>query len=656
MTPLTQPTESEQARRRKNAATFVEEMACTKGFFACAVCAHTFGLYELQTISLVNLASCGSLGPLPESKLQGETLSEGMMLCHNGLMAQDDIQSARLCEECLDQLHEGHAPGVALNGNHNIGTVPNALQGLTFLETLYIALCLPLEYIVSFSDLGTAMLSLKITPRAQTCAVTHCTLPLRNHDVQRMVLLDWHLEKSTTLPSLMQLTIRKARVVEALEWLQSNNPFYENVALDTDRVQQLPEDGLPDWIAQQVEERAKTLLLDGAFDHYKDFPLVDDDTFAKAFPHIFPHGHVPFKLAAAGGAREMGKWAATHNSKRFDNQPGFFHLLLETRQHDEVAIVAAQIPGQVEGTCWGVRLKYLNVLLAKVIGADITGAVLHSKADGISARRAPAQRHRHIPQLLFGREPTYGGTQSGMFGKTLAFLATVEHRVANTLALRMVLWTDNVHPTTMGCYTRAVYNRVYSGEECNRKIENGNILKRCATERASHLFKWHPMGSAEGLLVQHEQEIFYNAFQGSYTAKIALAMTTTLNDFEPANWREKIVAAARCIVRSRSWSEAKQLNTFRGIRTGDGIHAMRAEGRHEGLLRSVDVNMLMPRLTGGLSSKDDSSMKGVAWCLGLLKPWMTVKSLRGDQPTWRLAWDSFEMVELRETTTAELWT
>lgn len=82
----------------------------------------------------------------------------------------------------------------------------------------------------------------------------------------------------------------------------------------------------------------------------------------------------------------MGKWATTHSSKCFDNQPSFFHLLLETCQQDKLALVAAQMPEQLEVACWEVHLRCLNLLLAEVVGADITQAILCGKSARISAQ------------------------------------------------------------------------------------------------------------------------------------------------------------------------------------------------------------------------------------------------------------------------------
>ena len=41
------------------------------------------------------------------------------------------------------------------------------------------------------------------------------------------------------------LRVRRDRVLSALEWLQSNNPFYSNITIDHMALQRLPHDGVP---------------------------------------------------------------------------------------------------------------------------------------------------------------------------------------------------------------------------------------------------------------------------------------------------------------------------------------------------------------------------------------------------------------------------
>ena len=41
-------------------------------------------------------------------------------------------------------------------------------------------------------------------------------------------------------------TVRREKVLQAIMWLQANNPFYPDVAIDFESLQRLPEDGVPD--------------------------------------------------------------------------------------------------------------------------------------------------------------------------------------------------------------------------------------------------------------------------------------------------------------------------------------------------------------------------------------------------------------------------
>ena len=41
-------------------------------------------------------------------------------------------------------------------------------------------------------------------------------------------------------------TVRREKVLRAIMWLQANNPFYADIAIDYESLQRLPEDGVPD--------------------------------------------------------------------------------------------------------------------------------------------------------------------------------------------------------------------------------------------------------------------------------------------------------------------------------------------------------------------------------------------------------------------------
>lgn len=126
----------------------------------------------------------------------------------------------------------------------------------------------------------------------------------------------------------------------------------------------------------------------------------------------------------------------------------------------------------------------------------IADAFYASSADD-SPRTAVREFHRAC-RTLISHLLKFNDAEAGMFGKTLVFLAKVEHRTGNTLALRVLLWTDNVgRTTTVGCGARAVYNRLYNYEEFNRKAETEDTPECIAADGAAQLFNWRPEGLSE---------------------------------------------------------------------------------------------------------------------------------------------------------------
>lgn len=239
-------------------------------------------------IHLDGLTACGILQPASGSNIQRNSLSDGRILCREGLTDINGTPSTRVCVECLHKLQEGHITMLALNGGHNVDTIPDALRGLTFVETLLIALCCPLEYVVSVYNSCMVTMAIKITPRAQGYSSRYSILPIKIRKIKCMVLLDWQVKNRKGLPNLDSLTVWRTSVEEAIRWVHLNNPQYKNVAVDEERLLQLPENSLPGWIAQQTEDliseykicgvvdwmhwmtMSDTMLLDVHFNHYTD--------------------------------------------------------------------------------------------------------------------------------------------------------------------------------------------------------------------------------------------------------------------------------------------------------------------------------------------------------------------------------------------------
>ncbi|KAF8219847.1 hypothetical protein L208DRAFT_1382870 [Tricholoma matsutake] len=169
-----------------------------------------------------------------------------------------------------------------------------------------------------------------------------------------------------------------------------------------------------------------------------------------------------------------------------------------------------------------------------------------------------------------------------MFGKTLVFLAKVEHRTGNTLALR--------------CGARAVYNRLYNYEEFNRKAETEDTPECIAADGAAQLFNWRPEGPSERAGGKGARGV------SPCSSRTILCRNRTCHYIHQLserikNWRESRQAAYKNReISFKSWNFLE-------------FTLAAAEGGHRGLLRPVDGKTLIPRLTGGLLA-----------LLGLLKP------------------------------------
>ncbi|CAB4004033.1 Hypothetical predicted protein, partial [Paramuricea clavata] len=49
-------------------------------------------------------------------------------------------------------------------------------------------------------------------------------------------------------------TVRQHKVLEAVLWLKTNNPFFKNIEIDRDVIQSLPENGIPDELRYVIDE------------------------------------------------------------------------------------------------------------------------------------------------------------------------------------------------------------------------------------------------------------------------------------------------------------------------------------------------------------------------------------------------------------------
>ena len=69
------------------------------------------------------------------------------------------------------------------------------------------------------------------------------------------------------------VVVRKSNVEQALSWLMKNNPHYEKIKFDSDALNSLPTNGIPDDL-QTIE----TVAADECIEHESNDSEVDDLT------------------------------------------------------------------------------------------------------------------------------------------------------------------------------------------------------------------------------------------------------------------------------------------------------------------------------------------------------------------------------------------
>ncbi|KAH9001654.1 hypothetical protein EDB92DRAFT_1762266, partial [Lactarius akahatsu] len=78
-----------------------------------------------------------------------------------------------------------------------------------------------------------------------------------------------------TLPGFLR--VNRTCVRDALLWLKRNNPVYEDIIISSDRLNELPIDGIPDEISSLAKHSNDTSLLAEETDGYVPEPCANDD-------------------------------------------------------------------------------------------------------------------------------------------------------------------------------------------------------------------------------------------------------------------------------------------------------------------------------------------------------------------------------------------
>ena len=282
---LRTPTELTRARCYKR---FYEATSNTSlEMCVCAVCGRECTVKE-DKVSVMPLSLMpNSRRLIPAVRHRAHDLFQGKLLEPAGLTVGEEDPIIAVCGECLQELNKsGEAPPkYSLANRMWIGKVPWELQVLTFPEQLLIALLYPRVYVFKlFPKRTTGASRFANLQRAMRGNVS--TYQLNTDAIASMVEGKLMPRPPAILASLISLTfvavgeipkpwlhtmfrVRRAVIRKALQWLKHNNPkYYGDVEINTERLEDLPEDDVPDEINAIVRQTENVAVLDEETDGY----------------------------------------------------------------------------------------------------------------------------------------------------------------------------------------------------------------------------------------------------------------------------------------------------------------------------------------------------------------------------------------------------
>lgn len=187
---------------------------------------------------------------------------DGVILYNNGLYKEQNIDMCTLCQKCHIALSNRRIPKFAPANDVWLGDIPDELQGLT----------IPEEKLISLYRHNSCIIKLQSPFHSHTTAQTalrgNCitfvqnlpnivnSLPLTLNDLSdtlKVIFIGSRPPQRIHLKKV--LTVRKNKIVRALQWLKKFNVLYQSININFETIAQLPEDDIPESIMSTIEQK-----------------------------------------------------------------------------------------------------------------------------------------------------------------------------------------------------------------------------------------------------------------------------------------------------------------------------------------------------------------------------------------------------------------
>lgn len=193
------------------------------------------------------------------------------------------------CVKCHDALSKEQIPKFSAANNMWLGDIPLELQGLTIPEEKLISLYRHNSCIIKlhspFHSTTTAQTALKgncITFLQNMPNIVN-SLPLKLDDLCDTLKVIFIGSRPPDRVHLRKvLTVRKKKIIQALQWLKKYNVLYRNVEINLQNISQLPEDDVPECIMSTLEQKIGEDEMPSERTGYVPDPLLNPTEHANA--------------------------------------------------------------------------------------------------------------------------------------------------------------------------------------------------------------------------------------------------------------------------------------------------------------------------------------------------------------------------------------
>ena len=167
-----------------------------------------------------------------------------------------------LCQKCYGALSKERIPKFSVANDMWLGEVPAELQDLTIPEEKLVSLYRHNSCVIKlhspFHSATTSQAALKgnCITFLQNIPNIVTSLPLALDDLCDTINVIFVGARPPERIHLKRIiTVRKKKIVHALNWLKRYNILYQNIEIDMKNIAQLPEDDVPESILLTMEQK-----------------------------------------------------------------------------------------------------------------------------------------------------------------------------------------------------------------------------------------------------------------------------------------------------------------------------------------------------------------------------------------------------------------